>query len=270
MPVSQNNAVAIMPPRKRICMVIGSTPERISKYVNSLRPLGLDYHFFANQATFMTEVKTKAPDLIILDVVDKRQGLHNELAGLLDKLHHRPAIVLAVVSEHQRPAAADALVSGLSDYVTHPFSEVELLARVRMHLGTEAQQAFEAEIQAELEGLTVHEDRVILRNSLWQLKDNLSALRTVSDLALMVGCSEKALNAVFQTAYGCTAFDYMRNTRMQRARQLLAETRVPIIQIASDLAYSSAANFSTAFKAVVGMSPRAYRQSHHQAAPETD
>lgn len=263
-----NLATAGLEEGKKQCIVVGSTPERMSQYVNSLRPLPLEFHLFANQAMLLSSKMGKQPDLVILDVVGKKQGLHNELAGLLEKIERRSAVVFAVVDGNQRLAAAEALALGLSDYVQYPFADVELLSRARMHLGADENQVFDAEIQAVVETISTHEGRVILRNSLWQLKNNLNVLRTVSDLALTVGCSEKALNAVFLEAFACSAFDYMRRTRMERARHLLARTRIPIIQIASDLAYSSAANFSTAFKTVVGVNPRAYRQAQQRAEKE--
>lgn len=51
--------------------------------------------------------------------------------------------------------------------------------------------------------------------------------------------------------------------RQERAYRLLADPQYPITQIAYRLGYADAANFSHAFRAASGVSPRQYRQAHH-------
>jgi AraC family transcriptional regulator len=46
---------------------------------------------------------------------------------------------------------------------------------------------------------------------------------------------------------------------MDRARELLAQTTLPLAQIASRVGYQTQAHFTGVFHARVGITPRAYR-----------
>jgi AraC-like DNA-binding protein len=52
---------------------------------------------------------------------------------------------------------------------------------------------------------------------------------------------------------------WVREQRLRLAKQLLAETDTPVSSICEHLGYSSAANFSTAFRLRFDCSPRAFR-----------
>jgi AraC-like DNA-binding protein len=53
----------------------------------------------------------------------------------------------------------------------------------------------------------------------------------------------------------------VRLVRIRRARELLTETGATIGEIASELGYSSSANFSRAFRNATGTTPQAFRSS---------
>jgi AraC-like DNA-binding protein len=50
-------------------------------------------------------------------------------------------------------------------------------------------------------------------------------------------------------------------TRMERAKQLLRKTRLPIFEIAERVGYLKPSHFSARFHAVSGCGPDAYRKS---------
>jgi AraC-like DNA-binding protein len=51
----------------------------------------------------------------------------------------------------------------------------------------------------------------------------------------------------------------VRSLKMDQAKQLLINSSMTIKEIANLIGYSSAANFTTSFTHVVGMSPKTYR-----------
>lgn len=53
---------------------------------------------------------------------------------------------------------------------------------------------------------------------------------------------------------------YLTFWRMQKARELLSESRLGTAAIAEQVGYQSEAAFSKAFKKAVGMGPGAYRR----------
>lgn len=83
---------------------------------------------------------------------------------------------------------------------------------------------------------------------------------TLAEIARNGGVSVSTLRRLFRAAHGTTVFDYLRNRGLQRARQALERDGVTVGQAAAIAGYGSAANFSTAFKRVFGMTPREARR----------
>jgi len=75
-----------------------------------------------------------------------------------------------------------------------------------------------------------------------------------------VGMSRSAFAARFSQRVGQTPMQYLTFWRMQRARELLAATRLSIAAIAERVGYQSEAAFNKAFKKAVGTGPGAYRR----------
>src|SRR5258708_17155212 len=103
-------------------------------------------------AAFKLIVERK-PDLVLCDLVMPNiDGL--KLLGLRAsrrELAHIPMLVLTAESDANRKA--DILQRGASDYVTKPFHEEELLARVRIHLRLKILQDELRDANARLEAL---------------------------------------------------------------------------------------------------------------------
>lgn len=65
---------------------------------------------------------------------------------------------------------------------------------------------------------------------------------------------------VFRTTYGVTPLQYVNSQRMERARNLLRDTPLPVSQVAYRLGFDDVVYFNRLFKKVVGMTPGQYRQ----------
>jgi transcriptional regulator GlxA family with amidase domain len=61
-------------------------------------------------------------------------------------------------------------------------------------------------------------------------------------------------------------FGYLGEARIRRGRQLLSDTDMSVQQIAEQTGFRSAANFATAFREQVEVTPTAYRQAMRQQA----
>ena len=83
---------------------------------------------------------------------------------------------------------------------------------------------------------------------------------TMDDVAAILSMHRRTLDRHLQER-GVQYGDLVESVKEDVARQLLRDTMMPIQQIASTVRFSSAANFSTAFRRRVGMTPSAYRRS---------
>lgn len=81
---------------------------------------------------------------------------------------------------------------------------------------------------------------------------------TLQALAARAGMSRSAFALKFKATVGETAMDYVSRWRMMLAADRLENTGDPVSAIALSLGYESESAFSTAFKRVMGCSPRQY------------
>ncbi len=89
---------------------------------------------------------------------------------------------------------------------------------------------------------------------------------TLGGLAAVAGVSRNYLSTVFRRLNGMTVWSYILIKRIDLAKSYLAKTNRPILDIAADCGFSTAANFNKAFKSLTGLSPSAYRRAHGNAS----
>ena len=64
----------------------------------------------------------------------------------------------------------------------------------------------------------------------------------------------------FKEAFRETPHAYLTWKRIERAKQLLIQSEIPITQVCVDIGFQSASSFSSLFRRHTGLSPRAFRQ----------
>ncbi|QHE88937.1 helix-turn-helix transcriptional regulator [Hydrogenophaga sp. BPS33] len=79
---------------------------------------------------------------------------------------------------------------------------------------------------------------------------------SMDDIARHAGVNATTLQRQFRALYGTSVFDFIRASRLQRARDALQREGVTVSQAASIAGYTSAANFSTAYKRRFGLMPK--------------
>lgn len=83
---------------------------------------------------------------------------------------------------------------------------------------------------------------------------------TTEIIAREIGVSVNTLQRLFHNAYGTSVFEFVRGSKLQKARTAL-EDGVSIAEAAYIAGYASPANFATAFKRHFGLSPKDARTS---------
>ena len=81
----------------------------------------------------------------------------------------------------------------------------------------------------------------------------------LADLAQLVGVSARHLNRQFNTALGCSAGAFYRNLRLEKSRELLRQTDLPVLEIALAAGFSGAAHFAAAYGKRFGEAPSRHR-----------
>jgi AraC family transcriptional regulator len=99
-----------------------------------------------------------------------------------------------------------------------------------------------------------------LRRAIEFVHDNFAADLSVEEIAAAAYLSEYHFARLFKQITGVTPGAYLSNVRIERARTLLAETQLPISEIAAGVGYQSQSHFNKVFKSVTGVTPRKYRE----------
>jgi AraC-like DNA-binding protein len=89
---------------------------------------------------------------------------------------------------------------------------------------------------------------------------------TLQALARRVGVSRSVFADRFHQRVGQTPMQYLTFWRMQLARRLLTETRLPMAAVGERVGYRSEAAFSKVFKKTTGTGPAAFRRQGSAAA----
>jgi AraC family transcriptional regulator len=101
----------------------------------------------------------------------------------------------------------------------------------------------------------------------WQLRridellnDFSHGAPTVDQVAAEYGVSRRHINRVFKATTGRSIREHVVDVRLNRAKAMLVETKLPLKVISFQLGFSSQSSFSYAFRTLTGVSPRDFRQ----------
>jgi DNA-binding response OmpR family regulator len=207
------------------------------------------------------------PDLILMDV--RMPGLDGFAACRLLKANPAtraiPVIFLSALDEPDERVAG--LAMGGVDFIAKPYHPAEVFARVRIHLELAGLRHGAAAPEPAASAPAAHDpDEVVAAAAVRLIDDNLAAALTLAGIARALGTHEKRLSQAFRRHVGMTVFGYLGAARIRRGQQLLSDTDMSVQQIAEQTGFRSAANFATAFREQVEVTPTAYRQTMRQQA----
>lgn len=83
---------------------------------------------------------------------------------------------------------------------------------------------------------------------------------TVAQLAKTAGGSTFHFIRAFRQVYGLTPGQCVRARRLERARELLTTTALPVTEVCHQVGYLGVATFSRVFRAYTGESPSQFRK----------
>jgi AraC-like DNA-binding protein len=84
---------------------------------------------------------------------------------------------------------------------------------------------------------------------------------TLDDMARVACLSPNHLLRCFKEAFGQTPHQFLIDTRLQRAQELLACTDLPVTEVCLAVGFHSLGSFSWLFRRRTGLSPQDYRRS---------
>jgi AraC family transcriptional regulator len=101
--------------------------------------------------------------------------------------------------------------------------------------------------------------RFKLRRAIEYIRENMEKEISFRDIASHLQMSPFHFSRMFRHATGEPPHQYIMRCRMDRAKALLVETRLPIVDVAFEVGYKSQSHFTTCFGKLVGVTPAAFR-----------
>lgn len=103
-------------------------------------------------------------------------------------------------------------------------------------------------------------DRQFLKLSEY-INENLDQDIKLADLAQLIGVSQFHFSRLFKRYMGISPHQYLLQQRLERAKQLLKNTKLAIADIALECGFNSQSHLGKYFQKLTGMTPGNYRQS---------
>lgn len=204
-----------------------------------------------NGVTALEELEKKTPDVLFTDI---RMPGYNGLE-LLEKLNEKglELKVVFITGYADFEYAQSALRLGAFDYLVKPIDQdklEEVLDRLLDGDGGEDGTEIEADVNP-----------TTLQRIIQEIKCNFAEDITLTDLAREYGISASHLSGLIKAELKMSFSEYIAARRVQKAKELLADEKISIEEIAAQVGYSDYFYFTKVFKKNAGISPSKYRKN---------
>jgi len=204
--------------------------------------LGVNYIHFSGRKLEKSldgvEVKQVGDNLLVSALAPPFEVLVSRQIELVDILMRR---IILLAAEPQAKAANAALLTAL----------LTELCREQANRPTA--------IEGGVWGTELHHHEVAMRSAA-RIRESPAEVPSVAQLAREAGYSTDHFSRIFLNATGLRPQDYLIKARIDRARQLLAETDLSVGEIATSVGFVDIFYFSRLFRQRTGQPPSAFRR----------
>lgn len=235
-------------------LVIVDDEDKIVEGIANLFPweqLGFQVTWFSRPLKALEYVKTHQVHVLMSDIeMPEMNGLE------LCKQLQDSDIKIVFISSHQNyEYFRYAIQYRVEDYLLKPIKSGDILNC----FGKIRQQLDEKYAVTQKTPVTYY-DQVISKVKEY-IKENYKEA-SLEDAAVQVSLSPSYLSRIFKEKCGMGFSDYLTKTRMEKACELLGDIQYKSYDIAYYIGYDNPKNFSRAFKAYFGMTPKEYRNGN--------
>ncbi|MBZ5960315.1 MULTISPECIES: helix-turn-helix domain-containing protein [Leuconostoc gelidum group] len=99
------------------------------------------------------------------------------------------------------------------------------------------------------------------------IKEHITESMTLDDIATRLNASKKLLNPAFKNEYGITITQFIRQVKIDAAKELLIASDLTLLDISNLLSFSTTTYFVKTFKEITGLTPKYFRQHFFDQHP---
>jgi two-component system, response regulator YesN len=191
------------------------------------------------------------------------------LKNLKEKGISPVVIVISAYSEFEY--AQEALRLGVVNYLLKPIGKKKLIEAV-----DEAVKVMEKQVRAGMIEKVVDKRIADTNNKIDSAKDpirkaiayidqHLKEELTLKDIAAHVHLNPSYFSVLFKEQANLNFSEYITRRRIQRAKELVISTNLPINEIAEEVGYKTSKYFIKIFKEIEGITPSIYRKTNNDS-----
>lgn len=181
---------------KGTILVVDDNPKNLEVLIHILEEDGYDVRAIRKSSTVLSSLQVKKPDLILLDIIMPELNGYEICEEIKSNSNFRDIPILFISALNETANKVEAFQKGGVDYITKPFQQEEVLARVNTHLNlyklsSNLQQRVQEEIhkQKAQEQLLMQQDKMatignLLSMIVHQWKQPLNTISMLSDLII--------------------------------------------------------------------------------------
>lgn len=180
---------------------------------------------------------------------------------------HRVDIIVVAIMNEGFEAVKTMFAKHAYDYVTTSICRTELINKTTLYMLYSAAcrlNIYDDKKQKHTQHDIDDKSIDLVNTACSHLLKNMSSYTSLDELCRLLGTNRNTLAIAFKNRLGMGAYSWLRNARIQKATQLLKFSTMSIQSISFEVGYENAANFSTTFKSIMGVTPKKYRKLHNQ------
>lgn len=232
-------------------LVIVDDEEKIAEGIANLFPweqIGFEVVYFSKGARALAYVQNHPVDVLMSDIeMPDMNGIE-----LCRQLQNRDIKIVFISSHQNYEYFRYAIQYRVQDYLLKPVKSGDILTcfgKIRQELDEKYAVKEEKPVN--------YYDQVAAAVRDYIAENYRDA--SLEDAAVRVALSPSYLSRIFKERCGMGFSEYLTKTRMEKACELLGDIRYKSYDIAYYIGYDNPKNFSRAFKAYFGVTPKEYR-----------
>ncbi|NNU85190.1 response regulator [Geobacillus sp. BMUD] len=196
----------------------------------------------------------RMPEITGLDVLE-----------VLRKNDDSPAVII-ISAYPDFDYAQKAISLGVLNYLLKPVKKSELFEAVERAIQISEQRERERVMKQLVDDKLINAldrhspTREPIREALQFIDQHLKDDLSLKEVAEHVHLNPSYFSTLFKEQMKLTFSEYLTRRRMQRAKELLVTTDIPVAEIAEECGYRTAKYFIQLFKEMEGMTPSSYRK----------
>ncbi|MCX7987374.1 MAG: ATP-binding protein [Bacteroidales bacterium] len=247
--------------RKKIMIV--DDDDEMGYYLSSILSAQYEPHFVNSSIKALEIIGNFLPDLIISDVMMNELDGFEFCAKIKSDIRFSHIPVILLTAKSTVPDKIQGYETGADEYITKPFDDSLLLARIDNLLtkkeNIRRQLLMENGELAHPSG--IHSlDYAFMEKVMQLIQQNYADPNfNVNNIIEKMGISRSVFYAKLKSLSNQSVNDIITNYRIKKSIELLKKNHLSISEVAMDCGFNDPAYFSRVFKQIYGISPKDFR-----------